>query len=732
MRIFIENKSGFNIPLTEGDSENPPGEIGHAGSAESDIVHVFSGPAAELAGLAGDDILLDDFGAFLLDIGANTSTLSPYDLDADPALWFDRAGRENPLVGDDRVPNLLLHETSATGRQFFYTLLVPPGETLTADLDAAYGPLGTPGSFDAVLTLLDSSGGALAWNDDASPLLGGAGSSSTRDPFLSWTNNDAESVQVTIRLGQYEAGAPQNSGGFTADGVQFMLFVSLTGHPAAGVLASAQGDSTIDGGDGHDLLVGNGGSDTIIGGAGNNRIFGGSGDDAIVAGSAGGSISDGRNIIDAGDGADVIYAGGGANIVDGGAGHDILSYRHSTAGVAVSLASGVGSGGFAAGDSFSGIESLEGSAFSDWLTGDAGDNLLDCGAGADVLAGGAGDDHYRIDSMADVIIERPGEGFDTLVTLIDYRLDPTRNANVEAFVLGGSATSLLGDDAANRLYANPLLDSRLYGLAGDDWLVGGSGDDILRANVGNDHLVGDTGDDWLSGEDGNDSLEGGSGSDYLLGGADDDVLIGQDGDDRLFGENGSDRLEGGDGEDKLFGGTGNDVLAGGNDADTLRGGPGDDRMQGDAGDDWLFGDIGADTIEGGMGFDHLFGGAGDDVLVGGAGIDILIGEGGADRFVFVEGDFAGLSSNEPDIIRDFDPASGDILDLSLIDAVVGGGDDAFTSIGNTSFSQTAGELRWQQIGHVTMVYMDTDGDDFANHAIRLDGVAMLAETSFFL
>jgi len=66
--------------------------------------------------------------------------------------------------------------------------------------------------------------------------------------------------------------------------------------------------------------------------------------------------------------------------------------RISAAGVRVNLATGVGTGGSAAGDTFIEIENLAGSIYADRLTGDAGANRLSGGAGDDVLAGGAGAD----------------------------------------------------------------------------------------------------------------------------------------------------------------------------------------------------------------------------------------------------------------------------------------------------------------------------------------------------
>ncbi len=100
----------------------------------------------------------------------------------------------------------------------------------------------------------------------------------------------------------------------------------------------------------------------------------------------------GNDLIDGGGGNDTLTGGAGADTLTGGTENDTADYSASAAGVDVSLATGIGSGGDAAGDVLSGIENLTGSASSDSLTGDAAANVLDGGAGNDTLTGGAGND----------------------------------------------------------------------------------------------------------------------------------------------------------------------------------------------------------------------------------------------------------------------------------------------------------------------------------------------------
>ncbi|MBO9502974.1 hypothetical protein J7346_14795, partial [Brevundimonas sp. A19_0] len=108
-------------------------------------------------------------------------------------------------------------------------------------------------------------------------------------------------------------------------------------------------------------------------------------------------------------------------------------------------------------------------------------------------------------------------------------------------------------------------------------------------------------------------------------------------------------------------GTWRDELLGtwGTDAVTLFGLGGNDELQGGSGSDWL---------EGGAGDDFIDAGAGDDIIWGGAGADFIRSGAGADTFIFVQGEI-GTAGSPPnpvpnvDVIHDFDPAAGDVIEL---------------------------------------------------------------------
>jgi Ca2+-binding RTX toxin-like protein len=119
-----------------------------------------------------------------------------------------------------------------------------------------------------------------------------------------------------------------------------------------------------------------------------------------------------------------------------------------------------------------------------------------------------------------------------------------------------------------------------------------------------------------------------------------------------------------------------------------------------------------DTIVGGDGNDTLYGAGGADTLYGGAGNDV---------FAYV--DAAHSTQAASDGIQDF--SAGDLIDLSVIDAISGGSNDAFHFVGAAAFSHTAGELRAADLGGNTWVVQgDVNGDgaqDLELFVVHTDG-----------
>lgn len=406
-------------------------------------------------------------------------------------------------------------------------------------------------------------------------------------------------------------------------GDTYLSIENLQGSPFDDILSGDAGANVLLGSDGNDELIGRAGIDTLRGGAGNDVLNGGPGGDlldggtgsdtATYAGAAAGVVADLRtpsnnqgeaagdsyvsienlegsshddrltgnaaaNILRGGSGNDTLVGGPGGDVLDGGTGSDTASYASAATGVVADLGNASSNQGEAAGDSYIGIEHLDGSVFADLLAGNGGNNVLFGDAGADELFGRDGNDTLR-----------GGDGDDALV--------------------GGG-----GDD-------------RLFGGIGEDAMFGNGGADLLRGGGDNDQLRGGAGNDRHFGGGGDDAIFGGGGNDELRGGGGDDVLRGGPGDDRAFG---------GPGADRLIGGGGNDALRGGGGNDAIRGGSGNDRLFGSAGDDRLLGGGGGDTLFGGAGNDTLIGEAGNDRLIGGGGQDAFVFQPGGDDDTVVD------------------------------------------------------------------------------------------------
>ena len=173
-----------------------------------------------------------------------------------------------------------------------------------------------------------------------------------------------------------------------------------------------------------DQLAGTIFDDTLNGHAGADVLFGAGGNDAL----------------DGGEDDDTLDGGAGADVLQGGAGRDTVSYSRAGSGVAVNLATGVGAGDDAQGDTLTGVENLTGSAFDDALTGDDGANVLAGKSGNDVLAGLDGDDVLAGEAGADQL--DGGAGTDaasyassSAAVIVNSRRAPARAATPPAIRL---------------------------------------------------------------------------------------------------------------------------------------------------------------------------------------------------------------------------------------------------------------------------------------------------------
>jgi Ca2+-binding RTX toxin-like protein len=201
---------------------------------------------------------------------------------------------------------------------------------------------------------------------------------------------------------------------------------------------------------------------------------------------------------------------------------------------------------------------LQGTDFSDLLTG---------GGSATEIWGRGGNDELRGGSRTDAL--HGGSGDDRII------------------LVGGAATGGDGNDAISVSAAAPV---QVSADGGNDTVNGSSLDDALSGDLGEDWVHGRIGADQIELGGGNDVGYGGQGDDVIKGGWGNDLVSGDLGNDVLFGEEGNDTLAGQDGSDDLIGGSGADSLSGGAGNDLIRGGLGTDQLSGgDGADAFVFG-----------------------------------------------------------------------------------------------------------------------------------------------
>ncbi|TCS12430.1 hypothetical protein [Caulobacter sp. BK020] len=105
------------------------------------------------------------------------------------------------------------------------------------------------------------------------------------------------------------------------------------------------------------------------------------------------------------------------------------------------------------------------------------------GSGGDTLIGGAGDDTYYLWDNTSVVVEKAGEGIDT----VDARFwgPVTLAANVENLLLNSAGSTAGTGNALNNIIVAGTVGATLNGLGGDDVLVGGAGGDLFKVAAGN-------------------------------------------------------------------------------------------------------------------------------------------------------------------------------------------------------------------------------------------------------
>jgi Ca2+-binding RTX toxin-like protein len=397
-------------------------------------------------------------------------------------------------------------------------------------------------------------------------------------------------------------------------------------------------------------------------------------------------------------------------------------------------------GGLSASDTFdlhvavAADRTLVGTAGADTLTGASGNDYLDGGAGSDRLIGKRGNDTYVVDRLTDVIVEKPDEGNDTVLSRISWTLGD----NLENLTLTGtSAVNGIGNAA----------DNVITGNAAANTLNGGIGADTLIGHTGNDtYVVDNLGDITVeSVGEGTDTVQAGvswtladnfenltlTGTDAINGTGNllNNVLTGNGAANVLTGKLGNDTLNGGAGIDTLIGGAGNDIYIVDNVDDVVieNAGEGTDTIQSSV--SWTLGadlenltltgtaDIDgtgnnlSNTLTGNAGRNTLTGGAGNDVLNGGAGIDTLLG--GADNDTY-------LVDNEADVVVELAGGGIDIV-KSTVNYILSDEVENLTLSGGADINGTGNGLNNALTGNTGMnVLTGGAGNDTLNGGAGID------------
>jgi serralysin len=427
------------------------------------------------------------------------------------------------------------------------------------------------------------------------------------------------------------------------------------------IRGSAQGDT----------LTGDGNANSLLGEDGNDKLKGAGGFDNLEGGL----------------GDDNLKGGGGADVLNGGAGLDAADYSDTVNAVTVNLATGIGTGNDAQGDTYTDIENLTGSGGADNLTGDAGANVIygaggndviRGGGGVDSLHGGDGNDQIYVDQTLDVVSEGVGGGNDRVFASVSYVLaagqeieilSTTNTAGAGAINLTGNefGNTVIGNNGINALNGGGAAD-KLYGYGGNDLYYadnaadlvfeaagGGTGDRVLASvsyvlAAGQEIEILSTtntaglGALNLTGNAFNNTIVGNFGANVLNGGGGIDQLYGYGSNDQYFVDNALDRaVEAlGGGTDRVLSSV-SYVLGAGQEIEIFT-------TTNTAG-------LGAINLTGNAFSQTMHGNGGANVLNGGAGNDVISGFGGADIFVF---NTALNALTNHDTITDFNVAADTI------------------------------------------------------------------------
>jgi Ca2+-binding RTX toxin-like protein len=564
---------------------------------------------------------------------------------------------------------------------------------------------------------------------------GGAGTDTIRLAATAENLNNASDEQIL------------NVEAISASGAQSAVVLDLGRQTEGFTITATRFADVITGSSGADAISAGSSADRIIGFVGADRLNGGSGRDTLEI------LATSADLNSAGD----------ARLVS----IEVVTAQNAAAGVTLSLANQTE--GF----------TIIGTAFADTITGGQGNDTFTELTAGDVLDGAGGTDTLRL--------------MGSLTALNAAADDQISKIEVVTF---SSRTEGVGLDISRQTEGFTITATSFA-----DVITGSSGADAISAGSGDDRIIGFAGADRLNGGSGRDTLEILATSADLNSASNDQLvsvevvtatnaasgvvinLTNQTEGFSIVGSGFADKIRGGMGRDTISAGDGDDVIYGITPGDVINGGMGHDTVvltetpsgltavsnaqienveavtaasaaagvtidlsrqtEGFAvtGSGW------SDVLTGSAGNDVILGGAGSDTIRGGAGADVLYGGDGADVFMFARLTDSGATAATRDIIGDFvrsqqDSANHDIIDLSAIDAIQGGADQAFvfnpTAWNGVGKQFTgAGQLGYQFVTDEhgvakTIISGNVNGNLAADFQIELMGHGLLTAGDFVL
>ena len=273
------------------------------------------------------------------------------------------------------------------------------------------------------------------------------------DTLIITTGTSAKNVAIDLNN---SASQVLNPSGTTISGFERFDLSSFLG--TTSFLGTADND-WIKSGAGNDDLGGGDGNDYLNGGEGADLLGGGKGDDTYVVDNAGDVTAE--------------FLNSGTDTVESSLTWTLKANLENLTLIGSANLNGTGN------------------SLNNALTGNTGNNILDGGAGTDRLVGGLGNDTYLVDSNRDVVVEKAGEGKDTVQSTATHSLTD----NVENLALLGTANINGTGNALGNLITGNSGNNLLKGLDGYDTLIGGAGNDTFIGGAGNDTLTGGAGND---------------------------------------------------------------------------------------------------------------------------------------------------------------------------------------------------------------------------------------------